>query len=77
MHVLPVSSDFSEAVSTADITLSGTFLKSAYLWAKPLVSSVFYIDSDIRTSGSQTYNAPTIVRNGNWVLQTTNSKYSL
>ena len=26
LHVLPVSSDFSEAVSTADITLSGTFL---------------------------------------------------
>ena len=72
LHVLPVSSDFSEAVSTADITLSGTFLNELVV-GKTSGSSVFYIDSDIRTSGSQTYNAPTIVRNGNWELQTTNS----
>ena len=50
MHVL-LFPDFSEAVSTADITLSGTL--NELVVGKTSGSSVFYIDSDIRTSGSQ------------------------
>ena len=71
LHVLPVSDDFSEAVSSADITLVSTWLNELVV-GKAASSSTLYIDSHIRTNGIQTYNGPTIVRNGNWELETSN-----